>query len=562
MHDTISFEVAPSDGSPARLVVAKLNGQTFTDRLDVFQATRRRVFAKRLAEAFGLDVATIIQTVDSELPRLAEQVDAKADAIARQAMQHPAVSESADVAELRGLRLTDLGLAERFVRQHGDNLRYCHPWNSWLRWDGIRWRIDDNGEVERLAKQTVLSLYVEVQQVESKEERRQIADFALRCESATRRDAMLKLARSEVQPVRPDQLDSDPFLLGTPTGMVDLRTGHMLEPKREYYITKSTTVDPATEPGDEPVLWLQALDKIFAGDGELIAFLQRLCGYCLTGSVREHVLPIFHGSGRNGKSLILETILGILGDYGRRLPSELLLLNRGDRHPAMLAELFGLRLAVCQESPQGARLDESLVKELTGGDRLTARRMRENYFDFAATHKLILSTNHRPRIKGTDHAIWARVVLIPFNVRFWDRDKGESGPEDLRADKELPEKLKAEYPSILRWLIAGAVEWYRSGLQIPPQVLACTEQYRQAEDVLGDWLADCCQADPAARTPTADLWRSYERWCEANGESPIGQRSFGTALTERGYPPAKGGAGQRLRLGVRLVDLPSGVCGG
>jgi putative DNA primase/helicase len=453
------------------------------------------------------------------------------------------------ISELRGLRLTDTGLAERFADQHREKVLYCPKWNEWLVWDEVRWRRNDLSQIDKLAKETVFSLYREVDSVESRDERRMLTTFANKAEAASRREAMLRLAQAEVANILPDDLDKDPYLLGIPDGVVDLRTGEIKPADRSLLISKITSVSPRGEP---PQLWLEALHKIFSGNEELIRFLQQLFGYCLTGLTTHHYLPIFYGCGRNGKSLILETALGVLGDYATRVSSELLVADKGDKHPTMVASLQGVRLAICQETARGASLDEALVKTLTGGDMVTARKMRQDYYQFKPTHKIILSTNHKPRVRGTDRAIWARLLLVPFNVTFWDPDKGERGPDELKADKQLPEKLRKEYPEILHWMIQGAVSLFQDDFHIPEIVLDSTEDYKQREDILSDWIEDQCAIEPNAKTPTKDLWESYEQWCSDNGEDPISKKAFSNALSERGFPSTKGSKGKKCRAGISL----------
>ena len=460
------------------------------------------------------------------------------------------------VDAMRGLRLTDLGLAERFIRQHGDRLRYCHPWSEWLLWTGTRWQADRDGHVGRLALKTVLSLYTEAELQVDPETKSEIIDYAVRAESARRINALLDVARYLATPVLPEQLDADPYLLATPAGVVDLRTGEISTPSPDLLITKQTTCAP--DPEQYPVLWLETLYKVFDGKLEILNFVQRLLGYAITGLTRERVLLICYGTGSNGKSLMLNTLIDVLGDYARRVPSELFLQNRGDKHPTMIAELHGLRLAVAAETPVGAKLDESLVKELTGSDRLTARRMREDYFTFVPTHKLVLATNHRPRVRGSDHAVWSRLILLPFTVRFWDRDKGETGPPELEADKDLANKLREEWPGILQWLIEGAKDYLANGLQIPRSVLDATAAYRTEEDVVGQWLAERCIVDPRSHTPVADLWADFERWCETNGEAVMSKQMFTRLLTDRGFATQKTSGGARVKLGLCLREL-SGV---
>jgi len=430
---------------------------------------------------------------------------------------------------------TDLGNAERLVHKHGENLRYCHPWQKWLVWEDCRWRVDDTAAIERLAKESIRDIYAQASDIQDDEKRRAVVKHACKSESLNKIRSMIVLTSSECGiPVRPDCLDSHPLLLNCSNGTVDLENGTYREHRRRDLLTKVTPI--AYDPSATCPEWVKFLSSIFDGDDDLVGFVQRLFGYCLTGDVREQILPIFWGPGSNGKSTLLETAMSVLGtDYSMAAPQELLLANRKDAHPTAVADLKGMRLVTVMESDQGRRLNESLVKQLTGGDTIRARRMREDYWQFSPTHKLILCTNHRPEVQGTDHAIWRRVPLIPFGVRFWDGDKGETGPTHLRADKTLSQKLRSEYPGILTWAIRGCLWWLRDGLQIPQAVLSATQEYKAEQDILGTFLDDSCIFDPNGRVGATQLYEAYQSWCGKNGESHCSQRQFGQVMTERGF---------------------------
>jgi putative DNA primase/helicase len=298
-------------------------------------------------------------------------------------------------------------------------------------------------------------------------------------------------------------------------------------------LTKLAPVDFPQGDRDCPT-WKATLHKIFAGNALLVGFVQRLLGYSLVGEVIEHILTIFYGSGSNGKSLLVETVQAVLGEYADHAAADLLLTKHGNEHPTGLADLFGKRLVFAVESDQGRRLSEAVAKELSGGDTIHARRMREDFWSFRPSHTLIMATNHRPRVQGTDHALWRRLRLVPFNVRFWAKARGESGPPELEADTGLKKKLEAEYSGILRWLVDGCLAWQREGLREPPEVLAATAEYRAAEDTLAEFLADCCELAEEFETKASDLRKAYEDWCKANGERPVSGRRLGEYLADQG----------------------------
>jgi putative DNA primase/helicase len=352
-----------------------------------------------------------------------------------------------------------------------------------------------------------------------------VMKHCLKSEAAPRIHAMIDLARSEEGiPILPGQMDRDAMLLNCPNGTLELRTGTLREHRREDYITKLCPVPydaTATCPR-----WEQFLQEIMAGRQDMVDFLQRLLGYALTGDVSEQILTILHGKGANGKTTLTNTILEMLGaDYAMKAAPELLMVRRGEAHPTERADLFGKRLVLCLETDQGGRLAEALVKDLTGGDRQRARRMREDFWEFTPTHKLLLATNHKPMIQGTDHAVWRRVRLVPFTVTL-GRD---------RQDKRLPEKLRQELPGILAWSVRGCLEWQRSGLGEPAAVVEATAGYRRELDALHSFLDECCHVGPHYRARAANLYGVYCCWCADNHEVPMSQRAFGMALTEREF---------------------------
>jgi len=252
----------------------------------------------------------------------------------------------------------------------------------------------------------------------------------------------------------------------------------------------------------------------------------------LTASVSEQKLVIAYGGGANGKSTLITTLLHLMGDYAKQAAPDLLLAKKGETHPTELADLLGCRFVAGIEVDEGRRMAESLVKQMTGGDRMKARYMRQDFFEFAPTHKLWLAVNHRPAVRGTDHAMWRRICLVPFTVTI---------PDDKK-DKDLPAKLQAELPGILNWAIAGCLAWQDGGLQPPDDVKNATNSYRDEMDVLAHWLEDCCVIYPGATATAGSLYTSYSEWCGKGGEQALPQRTFGLRLAERGYEQKKSGS--------------------
>jgi putative DNA primase/helicase len=436
--------------------------------------------------------------------------------------------------------LTDLGNSERFVSQHGENVRYCYPWARFLVWTGAQWERDEAGKVYRLAKETVRGIYQEAAQSENETRRKALAQHATRSEAEAKIKAMLELAKSEI-PVSPEELDADPWLLNAPNGTVDLRTGELREHRREDLITKIAPVE--YRPDAPAAAWGAFLEQVLPSE-DLRAFVQRAAGYSATGDTSEQCLFINHGVGANGKSTYQEAIAAALGDYAMRASTEMLLAKRSGGVPNDVARLKGSRFVAASETEEGRRLAESLVKDLTGGDTITARFMRAEFFDFKPTHKLWLSTNHKPEIRGTDTAIWRRIRLIPWSVTIPPAEQ----------DKKLPAVLRHELPGILAWIVRGSLEWRREGLRPPEEVRRATGAYRAEMDVLAGFLSDCCEVGRDQRAYASDLYKAYKLWCDDTGEQRETQTKFGRRLTEKGYENGGkgGGRGAAIRLGLAL----------
>jgi putative DNA primase/helicase len=322
----------------------------------------------------------------------------------------------------------------------------------------------------------------------------------------------------------------------------DLRTGTAREPDPLDYMTKITAVASAP-PGTTAPLWTSFLARITDGDDDLQAYLKRLAGYCLTGDIREHALFFLYGTGANGKSVFVNTLVGIWNDYAVTIGTDMLMVSNSDRHPTEIARLRGARLAVGSEVEVDRTWAESKIKALTGGDRLQGRFMRMDFFEFDPQFKLMVIGNNKPSLRGVDEAIRRRLHLIPFVVTIPSAER----------DLDLPEKLKAEWPAILRWAIDGCLEWQRRGLCPPPCVRAATDQYLAGEDTFERWRDDCCTIDPYAWESSAALWASWKGWAEQAGELVGKQRKFSEKLEEHGLIPERQGKSRtRGYTGARL----------
>jgi putative DNA primase/helicase len=444
--------------------------------------------------------------------------------------------------QLAGFALTDLGNAERLAAQHGQELRYCHEMDRWYIWDGARFGEDRAGGIVARAKQTVRAIYREAAVADDKDERKAIVKHGQASEQAARIAAMVNLARSEPGiPVTVDQLDQDPWVLNVRYGVVDLRTGALRPHNQHDMLTKLAPV--VYDNTAECPRFLSFLRRAMDGDEALVTFLQRAIGYSLTGVTVERIILILYGEGKNGKSTLLEVVRAILGDYALRTPTETLLAKREQGIPNDIARLRGMRFVSASEAEEGQRLAEAKIKDLTGGDVISARFMRGEYFDFLPTFKIWLSTNHKPVIRGTDRAIWDRIRLVPFLVRI---------PPDEQ-DKHLREKLISEAPGILAWAVQGCLDWQREGLTEPAGVSTATEGYRAEMDVLGEFIAECCVTGDAEQSTAFDLYSAYQKWCEASGEFYVTKTAFGKRLSERGFDNARTGKKQsRTWIGIGL----------
>jgi putative DNA primase/helicase len=299
--------------------------------------------------------------------------------------------------------------------------------------------------------------------------------------------------------------------------------------------------------------WERFLEEVFTKsdfttDHDLIDYIRRLAGYGLTGSVREHIFAVLYGTGRNGKSVFLNTVRYALGDYGGTTAADLLLAKRSEVHPTGLANLYGRRVVVSAETDAGRRLDESLVKDITGADPIPARRMHEDWWEFDPTFKLLLATNHKPVIRGTDEGIWRRIHLVPFNrtIDAADQDDG------------LEQKLRAEWPGILAWAVRGCLEWQEGGLRPPAAVVEATRSYREESDAIRRFIDDRCECLHGAEVRTGALFAAYQAWCESEGEKPVSSAAFSTDLTTRGFPgdtASFSGKTARIRRHIRLADV-------
>ena len=423
-----------------------------------------------------------------------------------------------------GENLTDDGNSRRFARQHGGVIRYCHERGQWFMWSGKRWEWDRSGAAIALAKRTVRSIYGETERAEDKDRREALSEHARKSENDARIRAMLHLAQSEVA-VKLDELDRPPFLLNCQNGIVDLATGDLLPHDPELMLTKLCPVE--FNPHARCNRFLAFLDEIMESNEALIDFLQLWFGYSLTADVREHAVAFFYGSGSNGKSTLIDAITYVMADYASMAAPGLLMMKRNEQHPTEIADLFGKRFVAVVETQEGRRFNESNFKWFSGGDQLSGRFMRENFFRFSPTHKFTVAANHKPVVSDTTESFWRRLKLVPFNVQI---------PKEKR-DKGLGEQLKAEAVGILAWMVKGAVKWRQQGLPEPVEITAATDTYRDEQDFLAPFIAEHCEiADGKdAEAQVGVLYKRYVEWSTENGEKPISGKRLSAMLKQRSF---------------------------
>jgi putative DNA primase/helicase len=449
--------------------------------------------------------------------------------------------ESEDNTEITKPKyFTDVTNAKVFVEFHGHEIRYCFVSKKWLVWDGTRWVFDDNGEIQRRAKDTTQRMWKMVDTIDDEDTRSKFAKHVLRTQSESRIKAMINLAQSESEiPVRLDELDCDPWLLNTQNGTLDLKTGKLRPHNRKDLITKITPV--VYNPAATCPTWDAFLKQITDGNEDLIKFLQKAIGYSLTGSTEEQAMFILYGTGANGKSTFINQVMSLLGDYAQQTPTETLLRKHGTGIPNDIARLKGARFVAAVESESGKQLAEVLVKQLTGGDKIAARRLYEDFFEFVPICKFFVAVNDRPIIKGTDHGIWRRIRLVPFSITIPAAER----------DKKLGQKLKLELPGVLRWAVEGCLLWQREGLGTPEAVTEATDAYQSEMNILGRFIAERCEIDPEAKTPISQLYGAYIHWCSDNSLINLNHIEFSQQLENQGFAPQRNKK-LRFRSGIKL----------
>jgi len=445
---------------------------------------------------------------------------------------HEDVAEVVEDKPKKKFRLTELGNAERIAYEYGHVIKFVND-IGWFIWDGKRWKIDNKKEIERITAKVLRSLNKSEDESEMK--------WARMCERRNVRMNSIK----DLMPLVPgerQEFDTHKYLLNVENGIVDLKTGKLQQHDRELGLTKITNI--AFDENAKCPEWLNFLDQIFQGDKELAEYMQRLIGYSLTGEITEQIMVFLIGGGSNGKSTFINIIKDIMGDYGRQAKSDTFIKKKETGANNDIARLVGSRFVSAIESEDGEQLSEAFVKQITGGEPVLARFLRQEFFEFIPEFKVFFTTNHKPVIKGVDEGIWRRIRLIPFNLQL---------PKEKR-DKKLPEKLSLEMPGILNWAIEGCLKWQQSGLKDPAIVMKATGDYKEEMDILGPFMFECCFKREDVQVEAKDLYEVYANWCFKNGEHQLKNRAFYRILESQGFKRERGNRNKYFIKGVTLMD--------
>ena len=446
-----------------------------------------------------------------------------------------------DEISLDSLRFTDKWYANELLLLHGDKIRWCDLWGKWLIYDKRQWNIDHERKVFDLAFDVIRKLLKKASKTKDTMEMKALVDGAKKCMSIRRHRDMLEMAK-HLLPVHPDQLDSDNELLNCRNGTIDLLTGNLQPHNPDDYITKMVTFD--YDPENTSPIWEDFLSQIMP-NSTVIRFLKRAVGSALSGNLRENVLFLLYGSGANGKTTFLETIESVTGDYGKAIDPQLFVLAKHPSHPTNVADLKGVRYGYTVEVGDGKRLNEAMVKRLTGRDKMKGRFMRQDFFVFSPTHTLFYAVNHLPEIHGTDSGIWRRILRVPFEVEI----------PVPKQDLDLQAKLLSEGAGILAWAVEGCLEWRKEGLGIPDVVTNATQEYRDESNLLGRFIDECCLIGEGYQCRPMQLYASYKFWAEERGEEMISAHRLGKELKNSGFEQIRTNS-QRLwqKIGVREGD--------
>lgn len=438
------------------------------------------------------------------------------DALRRRDLENHEPPANAVVRDQPATQFSDDTLAALFVEREGVDWRHVAAWRAWFTWTGLCWQRDDTGRVREQVRQACRAA---AQACGKPNEVRRI------CSDKTI-SAVVRIAASDPSiAIRSSALDAHPMLLNTPAGVIDLETGEVREHDRDLLLTQVT----AASPGTGCPRWTRFLEEITNADAELQSYLQRLAGYLLTGATSEQMFAFFHGGGANGKSVFIQTLASVLGDYAATATLDTFMASSTTRHLTELAGLRGARMVIVPETDPGRAWAEGRIKSVTGGETIRANFMHRDHFEFIPQFKLIVAGNHRPTLSGTGEAMRRRLHLVPFDVTI---------PAEQR-DHRLTSKLKEERDGILGWMLEGCAEWRAQGLSPPAVILSAAASYFAEEDLVGQWIEEACETGPDCKATAQSLFASWSHWAEAAGHQKGTKKTLGEALRQRGFSAGK-----------------------
>jgi P4 family phage/plasmid primase-like protien len=442
--------------------------------------------------------------------------------------------------------LTELGNSERFVDMWRDQVLYNHTNGKWHIWNGKYWEADNKNAIIGLAKITVRSIYNEVHEAQTEEKKSQISKHAIRSESKAQIESMIRLAAAHPEiAIEHSEMDADLFLINLQNGVYNLKTNEFLEHDPKYKLTKIAGVN--FDPNANCYLWEDVMLTVFDSKEDMINFVQKACGLTFCGAHIEEVLFFCFGTGKNGKTIFFKVMEMIFGDYYQRAPTEMLLNRQSENIPNDIARLPGARLVVTAELPENRSFNENKIKDLTGGDSITARFLHKEFFDFNPTHTLWMYGNHKPNIKGNDEGIWRRICLIPFTVTIPEAER--------RPQYELMNDLDLEKSGILNWIIQGWQKYQKEGLNPPEDVKEATKEYRSENDKIADFVQECCELGENKKVTSSDLLHFYYSWCDKYRERPLTKNKFYKRISERDeVTPSNGNRNVKIFIGIGLNE--------
>lgn len=446
--------------------------------------------------------------------------------------------------------MTDTGNAQRLHDKYKGNIRYSYNRKKWFYWTGKVWQADNTGEIKKLADTIITDLKREAFSCQDEDEQEALLKFAAKTASSKAKTNMItETQHLDGIPVLPEEMDSFTDYINCQNGIINLRTGELIPHDSNFLMTKCTLAE--YDPTDkQPVMWLKFLDDITAGDKDLQRYLQKCIGYSLSGSIREQCAFFLYGIGNNGKSTFLETISDMMGTYSSNVQPETIMMRKNEGNVGSdIARLKSSRMVISEEPTEGVRLNEGLVKQLTGGGKITCRFLFCDEFEYTPEFKIWVATNHKPVIRGTDVGIWRRIRLIPFEVNI---------PPD-RVDKSLKYKLRKEFPQILKWAVDGCLMWQKEGLEPPLSVKAATNEYKSEMDLLATFVEACVEIDynSTESIPANDLYSIYTAWATDGNEFVMTSRKFFMEITKKLPEKARTGSGIVYRK-IRLTDYAKG----